>query len=321
VFAYHEHTHELLEQQAVDLAAERFADLVAAGHIIEGPGAPLTELYFARFENVRAAREFLTAVHAEALHFGVQPAEPYIIFDGERTMSHSIAEDTNPGGYLIFAGEPVFVPNVKIHNFLETGMRFEEPKGVHPRPTDAEVDKITLHWTASERVGQKGAEDVLRNMKARKDAGCHLFVENGGEVWQFADLVTEMTTHVSHKVVKPSSIGIEVSDYGWLKNHAKAPTAGKDRPKYETTIHGWRTTYADYYLPQKEAVLAVCTAICEQLGIPKQVMRAPWRVRGNKELRAFQGVHGHLHCALGKNPKTDPGTSPLNFIASAWGLG
>jgi len=221
-------------------------------------------------------------------------------------------------GHLVIDGELVQVDGATVHNFLDTGMSFVAPKGVHPRPKDAVVNKIVLHWTASERDGEEGARTVLRNMSARKDAGCHMLVTNDGQVWQFNDLMRDMASHVSHRVVNPASIGIEVSDYGWLKDHTEAPSAGRNREKYVAVIHGWRTTFADYYPTQHDAVQAVCTAICEHLGIPKEVMLEPWRVRSNKKLRNFAGVLGHLHCASGRRPKTDPATKPLELLADYW---
>jgi N-acetyl-anhydromuramyl-L-alanine amidase AmpD len=227
---------------------------------------------------------------------------------------------STPEGKLIFAGEELLVVGAEIHNFKDTGLRFQEPKGVHPRPKSAKVTKVVLHSTSSERVGRQGAEDIFRNMSARKDAGCHLAITNDGQVWQLCDLVTDMASHVSHSIVNPASIGIEVSNYQWVKDHSKVTGPGKDREKYKATIHGWTSTHADYYPAQHQAVLIVCSAICKHLGIPLDVMLAPWRVRSNQELRDFSGVHGHLHCALGEHPKTDPGTRPLETLARSWGL-
>jgi len=319
VFIYPSNVEEGLELFTRVLAEDYGADLLGAGHWLE-PDEAQTELLFGYFKSVEAAKDFLEKADSEARQTIKNMPHVYTIYDGDKTMAHRPEHSTLHGGYLIINGERVFVPGVTIHNFVDTGMRFIQPRGVHPRPAGAVVDKITLHSTGSERVGAKGAKDLLRNMSARRDAGCHIFIENGGEVWQFADLVRDMTTHVSHRVVKVASIGFEVSNYQWKKNHDDAPSAGRDRPKYEATIHKWRTTHADYYPAQQASVLALCTAICDHLVIPKQVLRAPWRVRSNKTLRAFKGVHAHLHCALGENPKTCPGTGPLDALAASWGL-
>lgn len=227
---------------------------------------------------------------------------------------------STPEGVLIFAGEELPVVGALIHNFQESGLRFTAPRGVHPRPATTKITQVVLHSTASERTGRKGAEDMLRNMSARKDAGCHLGITNDGQVWQYCDLVTDMASHVSHAIVNPRSIGIEVSNYQWVEDHSKVKGLGKDRGKYKATIHGWSSTHADYYPEQHQAVLVVCSAICKRLDIPLDVMLAPWRVRSNQELREFSGVLGHLHCALGEHPKTDPGTKPLETLARSWGL-
>lgn len=318
VFAFNDHTHKQLEQALNMAAMELGADLIAAGNMVD-LNKSRTELLFHPFETVADAKNFLGRAVDLAEHFVVDAPTAHTIFNGGSTIEHE-TDETREGGYLIIDGESVFVPGVTIRNFEETGKRFVEPRGVHPRPSDVTINKLVLHWTSSERDGKDGAEAVLRNMSNRRDAGCHFVVTNDGVVWQYADLVRDMTSHVSHRVVCPASIGFEVSCYGWVEDHSEVKGAGRDRHKYSTTIHKWRTRVADYFPAQHEAVQAVCTGICEHMGIPKDVMLNPWRVRSNRELRSFGGALGHLHCALGKNPKIDPGTRPLELLARHWGI-
>jgi N-acetyl-anhydromuramyl-L-alanine amidase AmpD len=217
------------------------------------------------------------------------------------------------GGALVYGvDKKIIVPDADVrtwHDYPKIEMK--EPKGVHPRPKDTAITQIVLHWTASERVGQDGAERTVKNMSNRTDAGAHLIVTNEGIVWQTTDLETMFTSHVSHKIVRPKSIGIEVSCYGWLPKGQPIPSPGKDRERYKANFEGWKPTVANYYPAQQAAVNAVVTAMCETFNIPKVVMLEPFGVRSNKELREYEGVLAHMNCALGKNPKKDPGPKPM----------
>jgi hypothetical protein len=189
--------------------------------------------------------------------------------------------------------------------------RFQEPKGVHPRPAGVAVKQIVLHWTASEREGAAGAQRTLESMSARTDAGCHVLTTNGGRNWQFADLLTEQTSHVSHKIVVTKSIGLEVSDYGWVPKGQRIPRAGRGRKRYSAKMQGWTPTMADFYPEQQDSINKMCAAMCTAFGIPLQVMLAPFVTRSDEELEEFEGVLAHCHCALGDHPKNDPGTEPM----------
>jgi len=226
-----------------------------------------------------------------------------------------------PTGALVYDGDKkIVVPDVHIQTWHDNPkLEMHEPKGVHQRPADTEITQIVLHWTASERVGQSGAERTFDNMGHRKDAGAHIVVTNEGNGWQGADLTRMYTSHVSHRIVKPKSIGIEVSCYGWVPKGQPIPSLGKARERYKAKIQGWRPEVANYFPEQQAFINAVCTAMCEELGIPKVVMLEPFETRSNQELREFKGVLGHLHCALGDHPKSDPGTKPLIALAQHFG--
>jgi len=229
-------------------------------------------------------------------------------------------------GALLYDGDrKIVVPDCEIHTYADTmghdgkPLRLVEPKGVHPRDEGQRVTQIVLHWTASERDGLEGARDVLRNLSARKDAGCDILVTNDGVAYQYADLTLDMTTHVSHRIVRRQSIGIEVSCTGWLAKGRSRSEVAAQREWYREPMQGWRPTVANYFPAQQETVNKICTAICLALDIPLQVMlgdsKGSFRSRSNKVLREFEGVLGHLHCARGKHPKSDPGTRPLRAVA------
>jgi N-acetyl-anhydromuramyl-L-alanine amidase AmpD len=221
-----------------------------------------------------------------------------------------------PTGALVYnKQEKIVVPNTHIKTWHDSGLRLQTPKGVHPRPAGTKVTQIVLHWTSSEREGEAGAKRFVESMNSRKDAGAHILITNEGIVWQLADLTAELTSHASHRAVKPQSIGIEVSNYGWLKRGRKVPSRGAGRERYRALTNGWRPTMANFYPAQQEAINHICWAMCEVLDIPKEVMLSPFAVRSSRELRDFEGVLGHCHCATGKNPKSDPGTKPLIAVS------
>lgn len=211
--------------------------------------------------------------------------------------------------------EKILVPNTRIKTWHDSGLRLTTPKGVHPRPQGSTVSQIVLHWTSSEREGEEGAKRFVESMNSRKDAGAHILITNEGTVWQLADLVTELTSHVGHKIVKKQSIGIEVSNYGWLKKGRRMPSLGAAREQYKALTNGWRPLMANFYPAQQDAINAICLAMCEALDIPKNVLLSPFRVRSGRELRSFKGIIGHCHCATGKHPKSDPGTKPLIAVS------
>ncbi len=216
-------------------------------------------------------------------------------------------------GALVYdTDKKIIVPDAEIHTWHDVAdIEMKAPKGVHPRPVGTAITQIVLHWTASERAGEAGAIRTAKNMSNRKDAGAHIIVTNEGIAWQTTDLVLNYTSHVSHKIVAPKSIGIEVSCYGWLPKGEPIPSLGKDRERYRADFEGWRPTVANYFPPQQATINAICSAMCEAFDIPKVVMLAPFGQRSNQVLREYKGVLAHMNCALGKNPKKDPGPAPM----------
>lgn len=231
---------------------------------------------------------------------------------------------TVTGALIYDVDKKIIVPDCDIITFEDSDLRFKEPRGVHPRPPGTKITQIVLHWTASEREGHAGAMRCMESMSNRTDAGCHILTTNEGRNWQFADLLTEQTSHVSHKIVVGKSIGLEVSNYGWVPKGKSIPRAGKARERYSAKMQGWKPTMADFFPEQQDSINKMCAALCIAFGIPLQVMLEPFETRSNAELEEFEGVLAHCHCALGKHPKNDPGTRPMYAVAeyfkTAYGL-
>ena len=214
-------------------------------------------------------------------------------------------------GAIIVDGKKFLLPNVTVRTWMETGLYFDPPNA----PAREERARWTiLHWTGSERSGFQGASQIHRSLDARR-LSVEFAITNEGTVWQYMDPAVQRGKHCSR--LNKFSVGIEVSNTGWLssRKHLFGPVAR--RRQYEATIHGWRTTFFDFFPVQQASLNALCDALVESLGIEPRVICAPWERRPELSYAGdSSGFCGHLHGAWlrGQHPKCDPGTAPLEAL-------
>jgi hypothetical protein len=173
-------------------------------------------------------------------------------------------------------------------------------------------DLGVLHWTAGE-----GPAPQVYGVLARKRLSIHFIIDNDGVIWQCCDPGLYRCAHAGPRA-NDRSVGIEVTGYGWAKPGERPMNA--TRTRYEATIHGWTTTWADYLPTQYAALGPLCDMLSDVLEIPR-LMPTVWRRLISRELAEYSGWCGHLHVdRLEKeHPKCDPGTRPLEWLGERWG--
>lgn len=189
--------------------------------------------------------------------------------------------------------------DAQVKPFTDTKLEFVGHERTLP------VDWIVLHWTASERTGDKGAEKIFRSL-GNRNLSVEFFVDNDGIIYQFLDPGTRHARHAG--TVNKSSVGIEVSCYGWAK---KTPRAGAARELYVDEIQGRNYSVANYFIAQQAAVNALCDTLTRELDVPRVALGAPYAKRTLGNLRRNRGVVGHMHVS---SQKVDPGTRPLESM-------
>ena len=177
-------------------------------------------------------------------------------------------------------------------------------------------NKIVVHWTASET---RPATNVAKNLHRRRKAGIHFII--GVDVCpvstrhtpmphavcvQAADPSKVWTYHVGERVVRESSIGIEMVSAGTLKNF-KRFSKSKYRPTTKIHVRGREREYMDFYPWQYNSLVSLCNLLCKHYGIPKLVPREPFARNGIRYLREFRGVMEHFHLPAPYTRKIDAG--------------
>lgn len=210
-------------------------------------------------------------------------------------------------GGIIIGGRKIVVP-VPVHTWHDTGLAFA-PANVKPRKVP--VRWGVIHWTASERTGLAGAEQMHRSLTAR-GLSVEFMVTNDGDIYQFIDPAESSAHHCSR--LNPFSVGVEVSGIGWAGKPGFTPRGDTARRRiYTDTVHGWKTDWFDFLPEQQRAVNAWADAMSLALGIDREAETYTFERRTDSDFRRNSGFCGHLHGAWlsKKNPKCDPGTAPL----------
>lgn len=217
---------------------------------------------------------------------------------------------------IIIGGQPFELPSVKSKSFEETRLQYSEKNTADRRVRDPRW--VVLHWTASERIGDKGARIIFDSLKNRR-LSVEFFIDNDGTIYQFADPADVSCRHASS--LNKLSIGVEVSGVGYDKPGRKVSEATAARRRYQATFTGWKPWLRDYLPAQHAAVHELAELLIVQMSIPRRVELEPFERRTHKYLvDSLGGFCGHCHCASWKvaNPKIDPGPAPLIALASAF---
>ena len=192
------------------------------------------------------------------------------------------------------------------------GYEFKPGRGGRRRNPKVEVDLMVWHWTAGES-DNRGLFGILD----RRELGVEFGIDRSGVIWQYCDPLVVDTWDAGS--VNPRSMGVEIANYG-AAAEADIPRAGRDRPRYQTTMHGRARTFAAFYPAQLEAAWALAEAVSEaHPAIMRQVPRDPMtnelikRVLVGEELTTFAGHIGHFHVT---DQKVDPGTDLLELFKS-----
>lgn len=191
----------------------------------------------------------------------------------------------------------------EVKTYQETGFKFHKWRGAYPRKNKP-VNKVVVHWTGSERTGPEGAASIYQNMSARR-VGCHFAITNEGTIWQFNDPFVDATSHAG-RAININSVGIEVSCIGITKS--------SKRPLYEGKVHGWKTTFADFYPAQYDSLIWLCRTLVDHpdLEILPVVLSDPFEKCRPKDIRRFSGILGHAHCTTRTKP--DPGPLVMRVL-------
>jgi len=181
--------------------------------------------------------------------------------------------------------------------------------GVESR--ERSTDLGVIHYTAGEGSGPQ----VHRVLKAR-GLSCHFVVDRDGVIYQFVDPANYRCAHAGGRA-NDRSVGIEVACYGWSRGpHAPDP----ERPTYKGTVHGWTTTFADFYPCQYDALDALCRAVSKRLPIDLCVPEYPDERISELLLAMYTGWCGHYHVERlsKKHPKCDPGPRVFDELSRRW---
>lgn len=216
-------------------------------------------------------------------------------------------------GEIIIGGNRITIPRADVHTWHDTKLSFSAPNAPERL---LEPHLCVVHWTASERTALDGARKIHATLTAR-GLSVEFAITNDGAIYQFVDPLERRCRHCSR--VNPYSVGIEVSGIGWAGKRGRVARGDTARRRvYTARIHGWSTQWYDFLDAQYEALLGLVDALVAHLPIGPNVMTQPWGRRSDEALQRHNGFCGHLHAAwLGKrNPKCDPGTAPLEKLAT-----
>ena len=209
-------------------------------------------------------------------------------------------------GGLIVAGARVEVPGVSVTTWLD------DPKRA-PRVTDGKArtkppTAIILHTSrgvrGNVRDGSRPSEraEILARYQARteREVSWHITVDTDGDVLQQADVSTWTCWHAGHA-------------NGW--------TVGIEMVQHPDTGDLWRA--------QVDATVAVVSALCDSLAIPRRVpvgadgaaslaLVPSWQSTKAKGGKATQwpGVLGHCHLTTSRGPG-DPGAGIFAALLAA----
>lgn len=176
--------------------------------------------------------------------------------------------------------------------------------GTRPRKIPR-VESVVLHHTG----GEGNAIAVYNTLKRRK-LSCHLYIDQGGHIWQYADLLSTVTYHAGF--MNGESIGIEIA------NRGRAPEQKNwSRGGYTAEVNGHAYNFLRFYPAQVAAADSLCKWLCEEFGIP---FRFPMDDEGairtttmdRKELDSYRGLLGHLHVS---KRKIDPSPHLMEDLA------
>lgn len=219
-------------------------------------------------------------------------------------------------GAIIVDGKKHVLSQQTVRTWHDTGISFDEENGAEKR-TEA-VKAVVCHSTASIRKGDAGAQRLHDSLLARRTPlSVEFFVDEEGAIYQFMDPTELRGRHASR--VNPFTVGIEVSGYLWAKPGRKLPKEMNRRKVYGSPplAGNWKPNLFAYLPVQQRAVNRLCWTLCEALGLPKEVLGAPWERRPKGFFANWEGgVCGHIHCASlrVKHPKIDPGPRPLEYV-------
>ena len=92
------------------------------------------------------------------------------------------------------------------------------------------------------------------------------------------------------------------------------------RPTYIGTVHGWKTTIADFYPEQYDAIDQLCRAISARIPIDLKVPEYPDERMSDALLSTYHGWCGHYHVERmnKKHPKIDPGPRVFDVLSERW---
>ena len=212
---------------------------------------------------------------------------------------------------IIVDSELIDLGAAEVRRWEETGLFFEPPYA--PERTE-KARYIVVHWTASERTGEAGAAQIRRSLMARR-LSVEFAITNEGTIWQYVDPALLRCKHAAR--ANRFSIGIEVSNTGWLSSNKHLHGSVAKRRQYEATIHGWRTRFFDFFPAQQRALNRLVAGLVEAMDIEPRVLTAPWERRPTIHYQNdMSGICGHLHVAsyIKRHPKCDPGTAPLEAL-------
>ena len=231
------------------------------------------------------------------------------------------------GGNIIVSGQRVFIPDVKIVNYLEGGKGFEgkfnEENGRElTRPRKVKTDKGLVRSRDAAIVRERVDMIIIHADITQSSAACyrvllnrglssHFGIDWDGTIYQWADTAS-LTMHAG--AWNNRSIGIDMNCL--LYNHLKKtnpPKGQGERPIEQMEIQGHPWMSYGYTDEQYEALIALIATLKEQY--PKIDLAVP--VTSDGEVvphfipdvdgggRAEKvGIYGHWHV----NPeKADPG--------------
>jgi len=201
---------------------------------------------------------------------------------------------------LIVGGKEVPC-DVPVHNWTEHGMKFSVGKGGRARKK--KVKNITLHWTAGEGDGKK----VYMVLNSRK-LGIGFHIDPKGVVTQFSDPLEVAT--FGQGVINDFSEGIEMSNYAFGK------VQDSHRPIHEQILKGHKIKVADFYDAQMHSMVALVTALCNALDIPKVIPGKDGKFLAEgltmPQMNEYAGVNGHIN--IPGTTKVDPGLQPFDVL-------
>ena len=208
------------------------------------------------------------------------------------------------GGQQYYCTAPVLT-------WRDHGLEFQPGHGARERRETVELHVVHV-------TGGEGAPPRMFSTLEKRELGVEFAVDVDGTIWQFCDPLEVDTFDAGY--VNRRSVGTEIVNYGYRSRRAEIPFRGRDRPTYETTIHGRRLRMARSWPVQIASLLALqeTLASCPKLSIARALPRDS---RGElrtglmtrQEVADYSGVIGHFHVS---RSKIDPGTDVLDALAA-----